>query len=85
MSIEIHDAALEERIQQQMRRTGAGSIEELLRSLLENKEEQDRWLVQDRAANEVKIRRGIEELDRSEGIPQDRLVEYLERLKSQPE
>jgi len=33
----------------------------------------------------AKILRGIEELDRGEGIPEDELDAHLERLKSQPE
>ena len=34
---------------------------------------------------DAKIRRGMEELDRGEGIPEDELDAYLERLKTQPE
>jgi hypothetical protein len=48
-----------------------------------NKEDQNRWLIEQRI-NE-KIRRGIEELDRGEGIPEHRLDDYLKDLKAKPE
>jgi hypothetical protein len=53
--------------------------------LLETQEEQDRWLLENREANNAKIRRGIEQLDRAEGIPEDRLDAYLAELKAKPE
>ena len=34
---------------------------------------------------DAKIRKGIEELERGEGISEDELDAYLERLKAQPE
>ena len=73
MNIEIRDPALEGRIQRQLRAIGSGSVEEVLLRLLETQEEQDRWLLENRETNNVKIRRGIEQLDRQEGIPEDRL------------
>lgn len=85
MNIEIRDAALAARIQRQMQASGSGSVEEALLRLLETQEEQDRWLLEDREANNAKIRRGIEQLDRGEGIPEDRLDAYLAKLKSTPE
>ena len=85
MNIEIHDAALEARIQRQLRATGSGSLEEVLLRLLETQEEQDRWLLEAREANNAKIRRGIEQLDRGEGIPEDQLDAYLAKLKADPE
>jgi hypothetical protein len=51
----------------------------------ERHEEQDGWLLQNREAINAKIRRGIEQLDRREGIPEDQLDAYLAELKSQPE
>ena len=83
MNIEIHDAVLEARIRRQIEANGAGSVA-LLR-LLETQEEQDRWLLESREAINSKIRRGIEQLDRGEGIPEDQLDAYLDNLKSQPE
>ncbi len=85
MHIEIHNAELQERIQKQMEATGSGSVEEALTHLLETQEEQDRWLLENRDAINTKIRRGLEQLDRGEGIPEDKLDAYLGRLKSQPE
>ena len=45
------------------------SVEEVLLRLLETQEEQDRWLLENREAINAKIRRGIEQLERGEGIP----------------
>jgi hypothetical protein len=85
MNIEIRDRALEARIQKQIQATGSGSAEEVLMRLLETQEEQDRWLLESREENNAKIRRGIEQLDRGEGIPEDRLDAYLAQLKAKPE
>jgi hypothetical protein len=85
MNIEIHDADLEARIQKQLQATGSGSVEEVLVRLLETQEEQDRWLLENREAINTKIRRGIDQLERGEGIPDDRLDAYLADLKAKPE
>jgi hypothetical protein len=85
MNIEIRDAALEARIQRQLRATGAASVEEVLLRLLETQEEQDRWLAENREAINAKIGRGIQQLDRGEGIPEDRLDAHLAELKAKPE
>jgi hypothetical protein len=84
MNIEIRDAAIEARIQRQLQATGSASVEEVLLRLLETQEEQDRWLLENRETNNAKIRRGIEQLDRGEGIPEDRLDAYLAELKAKP-
>ncbi|HJX84995.1 MAG TPA: type II toxin-antitoxin system ParD family antitoxin [Candidatus Angelobacter sp.] len=85
MNIEIHDAALEARIQKQLQATGSGSVEEVLLRLLETQEEQDRWLLENRETIRAKIQRGIAQLDRGEGIPEDQLDAYLAELKAKPE
>ena len=85
MTIEIRDASLEARIQKQLQATGSASIEEVLLRLLDTQEEQDRWLLENREKINVKIRRGIAQLDRGEGIPEDQLDAYLTKLKAQPE
>ena len=85
MNIEIRDAALEARIQKQLQATGSDSVEEVLLRLLETQEEQDRWLLENREAIKAKIRRGISQLDRGEGIPEDQLDAYLADLKAKPE
>jgi hypothetical protein len=83
VNFEIRDAALEARIQKQLQATGSGSVEEVLLRLLETQEEQDRWLLENREAVNAKIKRGIEQLDRGEGIPEDQLDAHLARLKNQ--
>ena len=83
MNIEIHDAALEARLRKQLQVTGSGSVEEVLVRLLETQEEQDRWLLENREAIDAKIRRGIDQLERCEGIPEDQLDTYLAKLKNQ--
>jgi hypothetical protein len=83
VNIEIHNAALEARIQKQLQVTGSGSVEEVLLRLLETQEEQDRWLLENRETINAKIRRGIDELNRGEGIPDDQLDAHLAKLKNQ--
>ncbi|MGB7282988.1 MAG: hypothetical protein WBE13_12060 [Candidatus Acidiferrum sp.] len=85
MAIEIRDAALEARIQKQLQATGCSSVEEVLLRLLDTQEEQDRWLSENREAIRAKIRRGVAQLERGQGIPQDRLDAYLSDLKSKIE
>jgi hypothetical protein len=85
MNIEIRDAALQARIQKQLQATVSGSVEEMLLRLLETQEEQDRWLLENRSAINAKIRRGMGQLDRGEGIREDQLDDYLTKLKSKPE
>ena len=83
MNIEIHDAALEARIQKLLQATGSSSVEEVLLHLVETQEEQDRWLLENRATVNAKIKTGIDQLDRGEGIPEDQLDAHLAKLKSQ--
>jgi hypothetical protein len=85
MNIEIRNASLQARIQKQLEATGSASVEEVLLRLLETQEEQDRWLQENKAAIDAKIRRGIAQLDRGEGIPEERVDAYLKELKAQPE
>jgi hypothetical protein len=85
MTIQIRDAALEARLKKQLETTGSSSVEELLLRLLESQEEQDRWLLHNREGISGKIQRGLDQLDRGEGIPEDRLDAYLADLKAKPE
>jgi hypothetical protein len=85
VNIEIRDTELEARIKKQIQATGSGSVEEVLLRLLETQEEQDRWLSDNREAINAKIRRGIEQLDRGEGIPEDQLDAHLAQLKAKSE
>lgn len=82
MDIKIHDAALVARIEKQRKASGAASVEDVLARLLETQEEQDRWLLENREVIDAKIRRGIEQLDRGEGIPEDQLDAHLSKLKN---
>jgi len=84
MTIEIRDAALEAKLHKQLKSTGSGSVEELLLHLLETQEEQDRWLSENREAINVKIRRGNEQLDLGERIPDHQLEAYLKELRMTP-
>ena len=85
MTIEIHDATLEARLQHQMQAMGATNAEEALLRLLDTQEEQDRWLLENRGAINAKIRRGTEQFERGEGIPEDELDACLAKLKARPE
>jgi hypothetical protein len=85
MTIEIRDASLEARIKRQVQATGSGSVEEVLLRLLDTQEQQDRWLLENREEIDARIRRGIDQLDRGEGIPEDQLQTYLAKLKALPE
>jgi hypothetical protein len=85
MNIEIHNTALEARIQKQMQATGAATAEEALLRLLETQEEQDRWLLENKNAINAKIKRGIDQLDRGQGSAEDQLDSHLAKLKAQRE
>jgi len=85
MNIEIRDPELEARLQKQVKSTGSASIEEVLFRLLETQEEQDRWLAENRTTIDAKIRRGLDQLNRGEGVPEDQLDNYLARFKAKPE
>ena len=85
MTIEIRDEALEARLRKQLQSTGSRSVEEVLLHLLETQEEQDRWLLENREAINAQIRRGIEQLDRGEGIPDHELEAHLTKLKAKVE
>jgi hypothetical protein len=85
MNIEIRNPDLQVRLQRQVESTGSAGIEETLMRLVETQEEQDRWLAENRSEINRKIRRGIEQLDRGEGIPEGQLESYLAKLKANRE
>ena len=67
-------------------RTGAyRSPDDVIDRALEVLHEQDEWLTANRQTIDAQIRTGIEELDRGQGISEDELHVYLQRLKVQPE
>ena len=80
MNIEIHDAALEARLQKLLQTTGSGNVEDVLLRLVETQEEQDRWLLENRNTINARITTGIDQLDRGEGIPDDQLDAHLAKL-----
>lgn len=66
--------------------TGAfQNAEEAVGSALEMLRSQSEWLLANREAIDARIRRGIAELERGEGIAEDQLDAYLARLKAEPE
>lgn len=83
MKIEIQDASVEARLQEQMRAMNVASAEEAILHLLESKEENDRWFQDNRPAVNAKIRRGLDQLDRGEGILEEDLGAYLAKLKAE--
>jgi predicted transcriptional regulator len=85
MNIEIRDASLQDRIRKQLEATGSSNVEEVLVRLLETQEEQDRWLHENLNDINAKIQRGMAQLERGEGIPEDRLEAYLDKLKAKSE
>jgi len=75
----------EHRIAEALRSGAYQGPDEVIDRALDVLREQDEWLAANRREIEAKINRGLQELDRGEGIPEDELDAYLERLKAQPE
>jgi putative addiction module CopG family antidote len=84
MTIELNPEQ-ESRIAESLRSGAYSSTDEVIDRALEVLRERDEWLVANRQAIEQKIHRGIEQLERGEGIPEDELDAYLARLKAQAE
>jgi Arc/MetJ-type ribon-helix-helix transcriptional regulator len=75
----------EHRIAEALRSGAYRSTDDVIDRALEVLHEQDEWLTANRQAIDDKIRTGIAELERGEGIPEDELDAHLQRLKAQPE
>ena len=75
----------EHRIEQVLRSGAYHDAGEVIDRALEMLAEQNEWLAANREAVAAKIQRGIEELDRGEGIPEDELDAYLARLRAERE
>jgi len=73
----------EHRIAETLRSGAYQSPDDVIDRALEVLRERDEWLMANRQTVDAKIRRGIEELNRGEGIPEDELDAHLERLKAQ--
>ena len=84
--MEVHLSPQQENLVTEALRSGAyQSPDDVIDRALEALHEQDEWLTANRQAIDVRIRRGIEEIERGEGIPEDELDAHLERLKAPPE
>jgi hypothetical protein len=67
-------------------RSGAyQSPNEVIDRALDVLHEQDEWLTANRQGINAKFQRGMEELERGEGIAEDELDAHLQRLKAQAE
>ena len=64
---------------------GFDSTDAAMDTALEMLRSQNEWLLENREAINAKIERGIAELERGEGIPEDELDAYLNRLKAESE
>jgi hypothetical protein len=74
----------EDRIAEAARLGVYQSPDEVIGLALEVLHAQDQLLTVNWQPLDAKIRRGIKELDRGEGIPEDELDAHLKRLKAQP-
>jgi hypothetical protein len=68
-----------------LRSGGYENAEDAIDSALEILRSQNEWLLANRSAIDARIRQGIAELDRGEGIPEGELDAHLARLKAEPE
>ena len=84
MTIELKPEQ-QNRIAEALRSGAYQGPDDVIDQALEVLHERDEWLLANRETIDAKIRRGMAELDRGEGIPEDELDAHLERLKAQPE
>ncbi len=75
----------EHRIAEAVRSGAYQSPDEVIEQSLEVLRERDEWLMANRHEIEAKIRRGLDELSRGEGIPEDKLDAHLKALKARSE
>jgi Arc/MetJ-type ribon-helix-helix transcriptional regulator len=75
----------EDRIAEAVRSGAYQSPDDVIERALEVLHERDEWLIANRHAVNAKIRRGLEELGRGEGIRDDQLDAHLKALKAQSE
>ncbi|MEQ1885007.1 MAG: type II toxin-antitoxin system ParD family antitoxin [Bryobacteraceae bacterium] len=73
----------QEEVVRELMSSGAfASVEDAVDSALDMLKGQNDWLLANREAIEEKIRQGIEQLDRGEGIAEEDLDAYLAKLKT---
>jgi Arc/MetJ-type ribon-helix-helix transcriptional regulator len=75
----------EQRFLDAVRAGGFESADDAMEIALEMLRSQNEWLLENRISIDARIRQGIAEIDRGEGIPEDELDAYLARLKATPE
>jgi Arc/MetJ-type ribon-helix-helix transcriptional regulator len=75
----------EDRIAEAVRSGAYQSPDDVIERALEVLHERDEWLMANRHAVNAKIRRGMEELERGEGIRDEQLDAHLKALKAQAE
>ncbi len=68
-----------------VREGGFESADDAMETALEMLRSQNEWLLENRTLIASKIQRGIAELDRGAGIPENQLDSHLKRLKAEPE
>jgi antitoxin ParD1/3/4 len=82
MTIELKPE--QEQLVEDALRSGAyRSKEDVIERALAVLHEQDEWLTVNRSDIDARVRNGIAQLERGEGIAEDELDEYLERLKAE--
>ena len=75
----------EDRIAEAVRSGAYQSPDDVIERALEALHERDEWLTANRQVVDAKIHRGMEELDRGEGVRDDELDAHLKALKPQSE
>ena len=82
MTIELKPEQ-EQLIAEAMRSGAYRNPDDVIDRALELLQERDAWLTANREAIDAKIHKGIDELNRGQGIPEDELDAHLERLKTE--
>jgi len=82
MTIEINRPEIEALIQQRLHSGAFESVEDVLFDALEIQAEREAWLQENKEAINAKIKRGLAQLERGEGIPGDDLRKRLEADKA---
>ncbi|MGO9864998.1 MAG: type II toxin-antitoxin system ParD family antitoxin [Terriglobales bacterium] len=82
MTIEINRPEIEALIQQRLHSGAFESVEDVLFDALEIQSEREAWLQENKEAINAKIKRGLAQFDRGEGIPGDELRTRLEADKA---
>jgi Arc/MetJ-type ribon-helix-helix transcriptional regulator len=81
-TIQITRPEIEALIQQRLHSGAFESVEDVLFDALEIQREGETWLEENKEAINVKIARGLAQLDHGEGIPVDKLRTRLEADKA---